>query len=43
VNLDIPAPSEQVPYKPPSEEQVAKAKAAKQKKVAAKPAPKPTV
>jgi hypothetical protein len=41
-NLKIPAPSEQVAYKPPSDEQITTAKAAKKKKVATKPAPKPT-
>ncbi|KAM6502663.1 hypothetical protein JOM56_002640 [Amanita muscaria] len=41
-NLDIPAPAEEIAYKPPSAEELAKAKAAKQKKVARKLVPKPT-
>jgi len=42
VDLNIPGPSEAVPHKPASVEQIAQAKAAKQKKGPPKPAPKPT-
>ncbi|KAM6491742.1 hypothetical protein JOM56_012782 [Amanita muscaria] len=41
-DLDIPTPAEEIAYKPPSTEELAKAKAAKQKKVVQKPVPKPT-